>query len=405
MKLRMNKKYNTIAAYAAATGCATVLIAFIILNLSNVAGFFQKIMSVLNPVIVGFIFAYLLNPLVKYYNSRLLGFTERKKQRKGLRKILSVIFAYMTVLLAAAVLIVFVVPQAAASYSDLSSMAGEYIGKFAKWVEDRASGDGLMSRLYESLLDRYGVENLTGLLKKSLNTVMIGASAVVGVFSNVIDQLKNIFFGLIISVYVLIGKEKLYGRTIKLMNAVFSAETVSRICLVAKQTDRTFGGFFVGKCIDSFIVGVITFIVSGMLGIPYYPLVSVIVGIMNIIPFFGPVIGAVAGGLIIFVAAPMKLIWFTIIVLAVQVLDWNFIAPRILGGKIGLSSLWVVVAITVMSGLFGVVGMFVGVPLFALAYSFIKSAVEKSLRSKERAGGDSDMSDKKSETENKEDEV
>jgi len=210
------------------------------------------------------------------------------------------------------------------------------------------------------------------------------------VFSNITSyaasfatEMKNILLGIVFSVYFLLFKEHLLAQIKKFFMAFFPDHIYQKLAHYAVVTDHTFGGFISGKIFDSLIIGLLCFILMTIFRMPYAPLISMIVGITNIIPFFGPFIGAIPSAFIILVADPGMTIWFILMIFALQQLDGNVIGPKILGDFIGLTPLWIIVSITLMGGLFGVFGMFLGVPTFAVIYIFVKEITEKNLQKKE----------------------
>ena len=182
--------------------------------------------------------------------------------------------------------------------------------------------------------------------------------------------------------YFLISKEKLAAQTKKLMASLFSRRAYLNVIRVARHTHKTFGGFLIGKLIDSAIIGVLSFIVLWILKMPYYPLLAVIIGITNIIPTFGPIFGGIIGGIIVVIVSPESLLVFVIFVLLIQQLDGNVIGPHILGDSIGISPIWVVIAIILASGFFGFAGMVLGVPTVAVIYTLVKQGCERRLKKK-----------------------
>ena len=192
----------------------------------------------------------------------------------------------------------------------------------------------------------------------------------------------DFFVALIICVYVLNSKEIFIAQSRKLILAVFKTERAEKIFELGRLTNETFGGFINGKIIDSMIIGIICFIAMNLLGLPLPMLVSVVVGVTNIIPFFGPFIGAVPSGIILLIIEPMSAVKFAVMVLVLQQVDGNIIGPKILGKSTKLASFWVMFAIIVSGGLFGFVGMVLGVPVFAVLYTYIRRAVNGRLREK-----------------------
>ena len=192
----------------------------------------------------------------------------------------------------------------------------------------------------------------------------------------------DIILGFVFAIYFLLAKEHLLAQIKKILRAIFKENTYQNILRIVSLTDNTFGKYFTGAILDSILVGIICFILMTILGMPYAPLISVIIAATNVIPFFGPFIGAIPSALILFVANPIYAVYFAIMVLVLQQIDGNIIAPRIHSASTGLDPVWVIVSITLMSGLFGFVGMFIGVPLFSVLYTLVKEQVEMRLAKK-----------------------
>ena len=219
----------------------------------------------------------------------------------------------------------------------------------------------------------------TDLLDK-VNEVMTHLT--VGLYTLIMEMFHAVI-GVIVSVYILFGKETFINQSKKAAYAIFPAERANLLIHIAVKTNEIFGGFIIGKMIDSIIIGILCFIGTSILKMPYAMLVSVIVGVTNVIPFFGPYIGAIPSAVLIALADPMKGIYFLIFILLLQQFDGNFLGPKILGNSTGLTGFWVIFAITVFGGLFGILGMIVGVPIFAVIYAAIKAVVNTFLRKKD----------------------
>ena len=202
------------------------------------------------------------------------------------------------------------------------------------------------------------------------------------VIMKLLSSIWNIVLGLIVSVYLLLDKEKFYAISKKIVCAMFSKKTADRIFELTYRSNNTFGRFLSGKIIDSAIIGVISFILFTIAKMPYVVLISVIVGITNIIPFFGPFIGAVPCFVLILFESPMKALIFLALIFFIQQLDGNVIGPKILGDSIGISAFWILFSILVAGEIFGFMGMIIGVPLFAVIYSIIKENIEYRLKEK-----------------------
>jgi predicted PurR-regulated permease PerM len=196
------------------------------------------------------------------------------------------------------------------------------------------------------------------------------------------SSLWNIVIGLIVSIYFLLDKEKFCAASKKITYALFDEKTANYLVKFGKRSDDIFGNFISGKILDSLIIGILTFVVLIIAKMPYATLISVIIGITNIIPFFGPFFGAIPSALIILFVSPVKAMWFLVIVVVIQQIDGNIIGPKILGDSLGISAFWILFALLVAGKLLGLVGMIIGVPLFAIMYSTIKELIEMRLKEK-----------------------
>lgn len=207
---------------------------------------------------------------------------------------------------------------------------------------------------------------------------------------SVTSRVMSFVVGIIISIYVLMGKERFFAQSKKLLSALIPTPAVDRIVQITHQSHEIFSGFISGKILDSCIVGLLCFIGMVIFRWPYAVLISVMVGVTNVIPYFGPFFGAIPSVLIMLIVDPVKAIWLALFILALQQLDGNVIGPKILGNSTGLSAFWVIFSITVFGSLFGVVGMFIGVPLFAVIYSLVRQFCEWRLSCKGMPTGTAD---------------
>lgn len=363
---------------------ASVLCALIFLRISDVMKAVHALMRILQPIIVGLIFAYLLNPIMKWFEKIFFKLTKKKetdlKAKRRIRSIsllLSVVFAIVLI----TVIIYSILPDLIASVTNLVREMPGRVNAFSTWIGSLSINekyDDLIQQAIisaETYIENWIKTDLLGKMDTFFSKITIG---VVGV----INVLENVFIGLIVSIYVLSTKEKFKGQTKKLLYAILPKKTTEGILELARDSDRIFLGFLSGKIIDSCIIGVLCFIILSILKIPYTLIVSVIVGVTNIIPFFGPYIGGVPSAILIFLANPKAGIIFVIIIVILQQLDGNFIGPKILGNSTGLSAFWVIFAIMLGSGLFGFLGMIFGVPTFGVIYHIIKKVVNRNLERK-----------------------
>lgn len=374
-------------------GCALLIFYDIFYrdNAGTVQAFLAKLSSVIAPVIYGFCMAYLLMPVVNTLE-RLCGrgiCAIQKKRKKtckspaGLLRALSILLTWALVLLLIYLLMSVLIPQLIDSITVLVNNLEEYYNRIYDWVNGLLDRNPQVDGWLESMVDQYynqALNILTGKVLPSFQTLLANLTGgiVTGVWG-IITFTKNILIGLIISIYLLAAKEGSIARCCKLIYAVLKENQAKFVVRGIRKVNSIFSGFVRGKLLDSLIIGILCLIGCTILGIPYAPLVSVVVGITNIIPFFGPFLGAVPSALLILLASPLKCLYFIIFIILLQQLDGNVIGPKILGGSTGISSFWVVVAILVGGGFGGVAGMFLGVPIFACIQSLVKWLVNRRL--------------------------
>lgn len=359
---------------------------FAFLRLDDIAGLLGKIGNILKPIILGFVFAYLLNPLVTIIEKQIIKTFEKKTKRKDkLQKISRSIGIAGALLLAFAIVILLlnmVIPELYRSIRDLIMSLPHQINNAIDFLESEKLNDTVFSGTVKSVLEN-GAEAFQLWLKTDLLTQINQMMSIVtvGVFG-FLGTLFDIAVGVIVSVYVLNSKEKFTGQCKKITYALLSREHANLVLQVTRKSHEIFGGFVIGKIIDSIIIGILCFVGLSILDMPYTLLVSVIVGVTNVVPFFGPYIGAVPSAILILLSEPIKGIYFIIFILVLQQFDGNILGPKILGDSTGLSAFWVVFSILLGGGLFGFVGMIMGVPTFAVLYYLVSMFVEQKLERK-----------------------
>ena len=345
-------------------------------------------LSVFSPILIGGIIAYLCNPLVKFFQNVIL----KRMKRKALKRGLSIFFSYLLIFAVIAIFAITIIPQLISSINDLVTKLtdGTYLNMVLSAIENLASkiptaGDG-ESQIVALNLDKiYGTINDLWIKFQNIDIVtnLFEGAEIIGVYATkIFTAFKNIFFGLLLSIYFTIGKERIYAQTKKIMYAIFSKKRCEAVYDWFKFADKTFGGFIVGKILDALFIIFVCSIAFSIAQIPYAILIAVVIGICNIIPFFGPFIGSIPCGLIILIASPDKFLLFIILLLAIQQIDANIVEPKIVGSRTGLSSLGVIVAILIMNGYFGLIGMFFGVPIFAIIFSLVQKFIDFKLESK-----------------------
>jgi predicted PurR-regulated permease PerM len=350
---------------------------FALLNIDEISGFVRTVMGILRPFIYGFVLAFLLDSPVKYFEKILKRYIKHAKMQRALAVVLGMVLFFFIVGLLIAVL----VPQLMESVvmlvkniQDFASNLEVYIAELTRVLQQEYHLD---PALYESLT-KTG-EDILGLGSALL---LSGFQRLLGLTGQLTTWVLDFFVALIVSVYLLMSKEHFFAQWRKLLYAFLKKETVEKMLYVGRLTGNTFHGFINGKLIDSLIIGILAFICLTIMDMPYVLLVSVIIGVTNIIPFFGPFIGAIPSTFIILIVNPVQALWFVLFILILQQIDGNIIGPKILGSSTGLPAIWVMFAILVGGGLAGFVGMIAGVPAMAVIYTLFKNYVKQRLEQK-----------------------
>lgn len=377
MKINWNKKYTTIAVYAFIVICLSIAFANILSQIDLFTSKMQQIMGVFYPFIIGFVIAYLLNFILKFYEDKVFNLSFIKKNTKKSMRGLGISLSYITAGFILYVFMQFLVPQLAESIKGLINDIPKYIYNTTNYLDQS---------LKEMNINPEYMTFITAKISEITNwtiQVLTNVIPIIGnIFMSFASSVWNIILGIIISIYLLMDKEKFFALGKKVTKALFNEKHSEVILELANRTNETFGRFIGGKIIDSAIIGVLTFIVLAIFKMPYALLISVIIGVTNIIPFFGPFIGAIPSAIIIMFVSPVQALWFLVIILVIQQIDGNIIGPKILGDSIGISAFWILFSILVAGKLFGLAGMIIGVPMFALIYSIIKDIIEIRLANK-----------------------
>lgn len=377
MKINWNSKYNTIAVYAFLVICAVIIFYLSLSQLGAVQEKIKYVLLVLQPFTIGIVIAYILDFILTFFETNVLNFKKLKNLKSKTRRIFGIILTYITAFILLRLFIQFVLPQLIDSIVGLINDIPSYISS--------------SNKLINSLIDKLNLSDknvilINQKLNETVEYIINLARELLPVLGNfvkdIFSSIWNIILGLIISIYLLMDKEKFIAIAKKTTCAIFPKNASDKILEISHRSNLMFGRFLSGKILDSFIIGVLMFIVLSIARIPYALLVSVIVGITNVIPFFGPFIGAVPSFIIILFVDPIKALWFLVIVLIVQQIDGNIIGPKILGDSVGLSAFWILFAILVAGEFLGLVGMVIGVPLFAIFYSLVKEFIENKLKKK-----------------------
>ncbi len=363
-----------------------IMFYFLFLRFSVVSGILSKIFAILKPVIYGFVIAYVLNPIVKFVEEHVEPvILERVKKREFAKKVsrgVGVIVALIVGIALVVALCNMVIPELYKSIRDLIITLPDQLNEVVDKISKMSMDDSTVSMIVKNLV-KEGTDALQNWLKtdlmKQTNIIMTNLTA--GML-NVISEIMNAVIGIIVSVYVLFSKEVFGGQCKKIAYALMKPDHANMAIHLTRKSNEIFGGFIIGKIIDSTIIGILCFICLSIMEMPYTVLVSVIVGVTNVIPFFGPYIGAVPSAILIMLSNPMKGLYFILFILVLQQIDGNIIGPKILGNSTGLSAFWVVVSILLGGGLFGFVGMIMGVPTFAVLYYIVDMILNQKLEKK-----------------------
>lgn len=396
MRKRPLGDYVGIGLTALAVIAASILIFFFIYKFNVIKQLAVHLVEILMPFIVGGVIAYLLAPVYNVLCRNLDYYLILKLKPRRARQLANGLSVLLSLLLALGLvvgLVALVVPQLISSVMGLINAMPGYLDQTSAWL-DQVFQHYNLGLSVQQAFDNFTVDFETWLTNDLLPSVQdlskqLGEgvnSFLGGVFNGVLavfQVLKNFVLGLIVAAYLLADKERLSALAKKLLYAILGVQLGNGAMIRIRYIHKVFGGFLLGKLLDSLIIGILCFIGTSLLRLPYTLLVSVVIGVTNVIPFFGPFLGAVPCGLLILLTSPIKCVYFIIFILALQQFDGNILGPKILGNTTGLSAFSVLFAIILFGGLFGFVGMIIGVPLFAIIASIVTELVNGRLREKE----------------------
>lgn len=383
MKVQWDKQYLKYSLYASLAIIIAIGFFQILDNLSpimdNITGSFGWVRRVLSPFIIGGFIAYILNPGVRWFETTLYNQIKFIAAKKKLHRMISILTVYAILVSLITMLIVFVAPQISNNIRDMLRRFPEYVNITSDWLEYWSNDVGL-ENLY----------NVTDYIEKNIREIFDTTSQVLqylvdNIFISVISitsGVLNFLLGLIISFYMLADKESFKIAIERFLRATMKDDTVDKVKDFGREADDLFSKFIIGKSLDSFIIGLICLIGLRMMNIRYVLLLSAIVGITNMIPYFGPFIGGVPAVIITFFDSPIKALWVILFILALQQFDGLILGPKILGDSVGLRPFWIIFAIVVGGKLAGVLGMFLGVPVFAIVRLLVIRYIDRQLERK-----------------------
>ncbi len=401
MKFKLNNKYVRWGVTAFLVLAAAITFYYFVFHSSNIVAGFHTIIDVLMPVVFGMAIAYLLTPILNFLEAKLLiPLFDKLKIKKTAKRnsvirvvgIMITVFLFLTMIY---ILFAMLISQIVPSVEGIISNFDSYTNNVIAWINQIFKDNTELGQYATKTIDSILAE-----LEKWLKDIIPTTVALIKTISvsvmNVLSVLWDFVIGFIISIYMLASKERFAGQIKKVIYAVFERDTANITIRNFRFTHRTFIGFLGGKVIDSICIGILCFIGTSIMGTPYPALVSVIIGVTNIIPFFGPFLGAIPSTILIFVVDPMhplNCVYFVIFVFVLQQFDGNILGPKILGDSTGLTGFWVIFAITLFGGLYGVLGMIVGVPIFAVIYAAVKAIVNTMLEKKKMPKGSEEYED------------
>lgn len=382
MQINWNKKYLTIAVYSVITISVSAAIISIIFNFDSVMSKLSLLGAIANPIIIGIFCAYLLNPLMTWLENGLFKklSTSPYKKTRGKARALSLTLTMLMVLAFLALVIVVVIPQLVENIVFIFGNMDSYVSTMKSWLADFFDNNPAVAEFLGNPLD--DLNRFIGQIMTKYSSELMGlAGNVANTVWAILDTMKNVIIGLTISIYLLAKKEMFIGQMKKLIFVFVKVEHAQRFLSVCREASKKFLGSIVGKIIEAFVVAMLCFIGCTCMGLPYSLLISAIMFVFNLIPYVGPVIGAVPCVLLLLLSEnPMNALWFVIFIAILQTVDGNIIAPWILGDSTGLPAVWILIAIIIGGGLWGMLGMFLGVPVCAVVYMLFKEFVENRLK-------------------------
>lgn len=377
MKNLWNKRMALRALYLFLSLSAVVVLSFLLTYIPQLWSVIKGLIGIIMPFIVGFVIAYLINPCYNFFRYKVFGkLFNRKKPHPRLTKSIALLTTYLLILGIITFLLYIVIPQVITSITELIANIPSYYSSFTEWV--KSLGFGISDSVINDVLSK-ALGWLVNYIKNfDISDLVVIKDVTVSIASGVF----TFVIGAIASIYMLYNKEKLLAQSKKLGFSIFSRRSMLKLQRFVGESHITFGKYLSGVFTDAFIVGCLTFIVSMLCQIPYATLIGVIVGMTNVIPYFGPFIGGIPSVLIVLVIDPLKAVWLTIALVSIQQLDANFITPRVVGQKTGMPALWVMFSIIFCGGVFGVVGMIIAVPMCSVLFSMIRGMVNRKLERK-----------------------
>ena len=376
-KFSKNNKYYTIALYTIAVVTICSLIIRVIMNWESTSSTISHALKVLYPFLFGLLIAYFLNPLSKILDHFLNRFF--KDRHPGIRKGLSILLSYIIVLGLIITVLFYIIPQIIDSLTQITSFINSAQSGYNQFMDkvlelESTHPEWDLSGINDAMEEI--PDKIINIITKAIPTII---PTIYNTSMSLISGFLNVIIAIIVSVYMLIDKNRLIFNAKRVIYAIFGQKTGDKLLHTGSECNRIFSSFIIGKLIDSLIIGILCFIAMSILKLPYALIISVIVGVTNMIPYFGPFIGAVPGILLLLFVSFKYALIFTVLIIVLQQFDGLYLGPKILGESTGLRPLWIIFAITVGGSIAGVLGMFLGVPTLAVIAYILNYFIEKRL--------------------------
>ncbi|SFH72533.1 Predicted PurR-regulated permease PerM [Tindallia magadiensis] len=391
MRIKWDHQYLKYTLYASLTIIIAIVFYHVVDNLTifvdSLRLGFKWLRKLLSPFIIAGFIAYLLNPGVRWFETRFFRRIFGKEKSAKRRRNLSILSVYLIFAGALTALIMIIVPQIIANVRDIARRAPEYAA-FIETFINRWSTEFRTIQIYHINIDLYDFaepieQNLDRYLDRASEIMEISVALVINRAMAITSGFLNFVLGLVISVYALADKESFKNGTESVLRAFFRKDKVEKIKDFGREADYLFSRFIVGKSIDSLIIGILCYIGMLVMDIRYALLLSVFVGVANMIPYFGPILGMIPAGLLTLIDSPVKAFWVVVFLLALQQFDGLYLGPKILGSSVGMPPFWVIFSIIIGGKLFGVMGMFLGVPVFSVIRLFLRKLFIALIQQKE----------------------
>lgn len=361
-------------------GTYLIALYFILLNIKSVLSTFGSIIGILKPFIIAFCMAFILNLPMTFFENKVFNLLDNQKSgyARKLKRPLSILTTFITVIGLVIALALFVIPELISSISTLLNAVPDYVRSFEKLINQYISSTEILQNAYDTLMTTWKelLKIVGGLLTTSLTSIL---TTTISITSGVV----NFVLSIVLTIYMLASKETLLYHSKKILYAFVFKPLADKIIRFIRLSNTTFSKFITGQCIEAVILGILCFIGMNIFSMPYSLLVSVLIGVTALIPVFGAFIGTIPSVFLILLINPMQALWFIVFILCLQQFEGNVIYPKVVGNSVGLPAIWVMLAMLVGGSTLGLIGMLIGIPVFSVAYQLIREYTNKRLDSKQ----------------------